>query len=542
MSTSPKLSVAPAFAEQFAELQACNLPPHILESAARLGEATLALDAHEAFIHEVNTEEMIVPDSEQAGSSRICDDLQESGMVSERDVAHVKAVARTVVEQDPEALEDAIIHSWTAFANGFLNPDRVTVKDPPMWRLFSVAKHVADRTDQRLRTGDILHVEQARLDERKAWLATYVKESDQPKVLARPVEEDIDVLRALCMVDVMACVLRLPDGLLTSPREQGGEMNMHPILMAGLVSKLDSEREFKALAVAVFQTAGKLGSLREIFGSLRGVKVASKELKAVLGDYKRVEQYAATYRSVDDTITTYNEASAEHAQTQREAVAQPINQELQQLNQQTKEYVTQASSPERMLGALSVENWIRRVVPATYSRSEKKRWEQDHRFLHEAVDESARRHQLAELAQATEPLQARVRAIDEKYVITAHALRQLPGGLELRQGLSSYLEPSPHRVVFMKNQAQQLVGLALQLAADPERQHDFVDDVAALRQTWANIAFLQGERTVHTGLMQTLDLLGECYEHAPPALLGNAQLQSIWQLARLSQEPPTESE
>lgn len=551
MSTSSEPSVAPAFAEQFAELQACGLPAHILESAARLGEATLTLDAHEAFTYEVDTERIIIPGGERAVSERIYSGLLVSGRVSEGDLAHVKAVAQTVLEQDNKALEAAVIDSYAAFATGFLNPDKVTAKDPPMWRLFSVAKHTAEQTDQHLLTSGALRDGKLLFYNQKAWVAAYVEEPDQLKLFAHPVEEDIDALRALSMVDVMADVLRLPDGFVTDSRKQGAQADLRPILMAGLVSRLGDAKEFRAFAPTILgatRNKGRLNSLREIINPLGGLRTYFGVLAEVLIDYQRIEKYAGAHQAVRDAVARHNEVSAERIRAQGDATTLLTNQAVQQLDQLTREYVAEAPSPERMLGALSVENWLQRVVPTSYSRSEQKTWLQRHRSLHEAVEEGAHQDQIAELKRATEPLQTQVQAIDEKYTITGHALRQLPGGLELRRELNSYLELGSRRVMFMKDQAQQLVGLALQLAADPERQRSFADDVAVLHRTWTDIVSLQGKDTARTGLIQTIGLLVECYENVPVKLLRNTQLQSIWQLARLSQqalstqEQPADSE
>lgn len=534
-------AVAPAFAEQFTELETCDLPLHILESAARLGQATLSLDAHEASVREANAEKIIIPGGEAAGSDRICSGLIASGMLSEGDLAHVEAVAQAVIEQDREALEDAVIDSYAAFKAGFLSPDRVTAKDRPMWRLFSVAKHVAERTDQCLLMSGALRAGRSLFYEQKAWLTEYAEESDQPRLIEHPAEENIDTLRALSMVDVIASVLRLPDNLVTDPRKQGDQADLRPILMAGLASRLDSMSEFSRFPVGILQTGDERGLKRllKIAKSSGEVRTCTSKLAGILVDYQQIEKYAEAHQAVRDAVAVHNEASAAHIQARGDTASQSATQALHQLDQFTKEYVVHEPSSERVLGALSVENWIQRVVPTSYSRSAQKAWQERHQGLHEAVEKAAYQDQLTELNYAAEPLRAEIQSIDEKHTITARALRQLPDGLGLRRDLGEYLQSSSRRAVFMQDQAQQLAGLALQLEADPEKQHGFIDDVVALRQAWTGIEFLQGKDAEHAGLMRTLDLLVECYENAPETLLSNPRLQSVWQLARLSQQAPS---
>ena len=349
-------------------------------------------------------------------------------------------------------------------------------------------------------------------------------------------DESIRTLQALTIVDIMTFAKRLPadylDDLFDARPEDA--LDPHRMMTRALLSSLRSAGLLSDMIENLFEEAPR-DEAGELVGEFaahhRQIQGLAKSWQ-LLGDARNAIKIIATaaQKRYAEGIEHIGHESSQRRYNLGVAAGTFLN--------LVGGEFSLAPDTQNMMRVLSAEKWVQAVFDRRISPDPllAKGATTDYLTVHHAIEQQEAARQVLLAQQEIAAIRERIDNIENKYIITARMLRQ-HGGLALRHEVEQWTDPGSNRAHFTRDQAQQLVGVALNHRSNPQYTEQLAEDLAQLRYAWADLAFVSGKPVQRTGLMRGLDTLSELYEAASDKQLDDKQLAPLWDLVRLSKRP-----
>lgn len=557
-------------AERRADVEACEVPLHIVERVSAVGKLVAelidVLDTAEQM-HETYPSESIGEADFSKTHSKTLDKLVADGVIDAR-VAEVVALSASGLVRLHEAPENISAANKSLARVG--QHDKIIHEDSDTSQLHAQLFVWSAKVEKHMSRGDLRFVAVGKIpkpirdllwavDETKAQghvlvdseqLALVIEDATAQQKAAveqgvnprevQEMTENTAVLKALCMIEIFKLVDQLPEA--TVKRYVNGQTDTDGT--EPTVTSAESARV--AMAADIIAIVGKhpellevyidqevlAGEPRTLFGrKLKGANAQFRDALLSVGRaYRHIEGYEATVRGLmklsrEKIITGFDDIEGDLERKQGQ-----IGHNMQALEAELKRYIDEDPTAQRVLGALAVEHWVADLATTFGYDGDPKELIP----LHEAILTASHEEDLRELQAAIAPLMERIEALegDKVFAVTSESIRNLGGGKQLKRSLEAWEESGSNRNLFNDNDAKKLAGIALGLDQQTIDTDVFAQHVRELFDAWADLAFLQGQHCKRSGLVRLFDTLREWHEAAPDKWLNQPQLKPVWSLAR----------